>query len=34
MGDFERVGAANLWKSTPIFSTGAERRGSEKTSPG
>jgi hypothetical protein len=24
MGDFERVGTANLWKSAPIFSTGAE----------
>ena len=22
MGDFERVGTANLWKSAPIFSTG------------
>ena len=24
MGDFERVGTANLWKSGPLFSTGAE----------
>jgi hypothetical protein len=24
MGDFEWVGTANLWKSAPIFSTGAE----------
>ena len=29
MGDFERVGAANLWKSAPIFSTGAEKTGLE-----
>jgi hypothetical protein len=24
MGDFERVGTANLWKSGPLFSTGAD----------
>jgi hypothetical protein len=24
MGDFEQVGAANLWKSGPFFSTGAK----------
>jgi hypothetical protein len=24
MGDFEWVGTANLWKSGPLFSTGAE----------
>jgi hypothetical protein len=24
MVDFERVGTANLWKSGPLFSTGAE----------
>jgi hypothetical protein len=27
MGDFEWVGAANLWKSAPIFSTGVEKTG-------
>ncbi len=25
MGDFDRVGTANLWKSGPLFSTGAEK---------
>jgi hypothetical protein len=25
MGDFERVGTANLWKSGPLFSTGPEK---------
>src|SRR2546428_13199569 len=24
MGDFQRVGTANLWKSGPLFSTGAD----------
>ena len=24
MGDFEWVGTANLWKSGPLFSTGAD----------
>jgi hypothetical protein len=24
MGDFEQVGAANLWKSGPLFSTGTK----------
>jgi hypothetical protein len=24
MGDFEWVGTANLWKSAPLFSTGAD----------
>jgi hypothetical protein len=24
MWDFEQVGTANLWKSGPLFSTGAE----------
>ena len=27
MVDFERVGTANLWKSGPLFSTGAENMG-------
>ena len=26
MGDFDRVGTANLWKSGPLFSTGAENK--------
>jgi hypothetical protein len=25
MWDFEQVGAASLWKSGPLFSTGAEK---------
>ncbi|HEX9100156.1 MAG TPA: hypothetical protein VF956_11780 [Candidatus Dormibacteraeota bacterium] len=24
MGDFEQAGTANLWKSGPLFSTGAD----------
>ena len=26
MGDFDWVGTANLWKSGPLFSTGAENK--------
>jgi len=27
MGDFEQIGRANLWKSGPLFSTGADNMG-------
>jgi hypothetical protein len=26
MGDFNRVGTANLWKSGPLFSTGTDNK--------